>query len=618
MRSQLRTQQLTRPLTGKPSTAAIGERATIVGKNIVYNGSTVWAGTNQGNWGENYEPDAAIIKSYGANVVRILIRWQGDYDPGTDCYSASNLATCLPFNWNKFQSELDWLEAQGLWIVFAVDSNYGAATRGLGTSDWNFFDTTDTANQAKYTEEYYRFWEFLVRTNMRRNRILCWELLPEPMQTGSNASHGVTLKAWYLALMNRIRVIDPVTPFLIGGRASYGINTMSEVYFPDRTDVIYTADFLTNKVQDEDGVAASLEGVIAFRDTNNVPVLIQQWGRNTSEDEGNGTTTENLGLTAHNGGLFLLRANNVPFTHWQFHQNSVNPGAYALWYKTNANVNSADNWTPKPAEIAAFTYHMNVTGAALEAAAIAAATACGGELHYIKSDLSNVFQNSAGTTPVTAVGQPIGRINAVVGSRYWQQTTDALRPTLAAAINGYWVSFLPAAESWLACDATYFTTADTTQTVICAARPPVSAANRFLVHCGTSAATVRWPGLLITATDEAQAAWRGDDNVLQSSSTVTLCDNRAIVATASMATTTSKKVFLQGVQEGTTNTTAAGTIASLTRLRWGASSSATNGLFGPSALVFICRNAVTDEQRRAIERWAAWLVGCPFRGAIPA
>jgi hypothetical protein len=105
---------------------------------------------------------------------------------------------------------------------------------------------------------------------------------------------------------------------------------------------------------------------------------------------------------------------------------------------------------------------------------------------------------------------------------------------------------------------------------------------------------------------------------LQSSSTTTLCDNRAIVATAAMTALNDKRVHLQGVQEGVTNTTNPGSIASITRLRWGAATSGANGLGGPSPLVFVCRNAVTAEQRRAIERFGAWLVGCPFRGAIPA
>lgn len=604
---------------------SVGMRLTLSGKTMTDpNGQVaLLRGTNQGNWGENYDIDAGNIKRLGAGVVRILIRWQGPYDTGTDSYNSNPANGYLdPTNYAKFVQELDWLEAQGLWIILAFDSDYGAGNRGLGTSDWNFFDTLDTAGKTQYTAEFFAAWRKIATDARSRKRILAYELLPEPLTTGANSSHDPILKQFYRDAMDNVRTVDPTTPFLIGGRGSYALNTLTGVHMSDRTDVIYTVDLLTNKVEDEAGIAADIESLVLFRDTNNVPVLVQQVGRNTSEDEGQGTTSENSGLTALNGVLSLMNSYGIAYTHWQYHQNSTNSGAYSLWYKVDAGLDTSTNWAPKTGEIASLAYHMTQTYKSLEDDAIAAAIACGGELFYVKSDLSNVFQNSAGTTPVTAVGQPVGRINAVVGSRYFQQTTDAFRPTLAETVNGNTVSFLPASESWMSCDTTYFTTADTTQTVIVAARPPASASNRNLLHCGTSGSVVRWPALLVTATDECQASWRGDNNVLQSTSTTTTCDNRAIVATAQATTTTTsldtKKNFLQGVQEGTTNTTAPGTVANLTRLRWGASTTGANGLGGPSPLVFICKNAVTAEQRRAISRFAAYLVGAPFRGAIPA
>lgn len=600
---------------------AVGLRLTLSGKTMLNpNGQVAQLrGTNQGNWGENYDIDAGNIKRLGATVVRTVFRWQGPYDAGTDSYNSSSANSFIdPTNYAKFLQELDWLEAQGLWIVLAFDSDYGAGNRGVGNSDWNFFDTTDTAGKAQYTAEFFTAWRKIATDARNRKRILAYELLPEPLTSGADSSHDPILKQFYRDAMANVRTVDPTTPFLIGGRGSYALNTLSGVYMSDRTDVIYTVDLLTNKVEDEAGIAADIEALALFRDTNNVPVLVQQVGRNTSEDEGNGTTSENSGLTALNGALSLLNAYGIPFTHWQYHQNSTQLGNYSLWAKTNAGLNNSTNWTPKPDEIASFGFHMTQTYKSLEDAAIAAAIACGGELFYVKSDLSNVFQDSAGTTAVTTVGQSIGRINAVVGSRYFQQTTSGLRPTLATTVNGYTVSFLPASESWMSCDTTYFTISDTKQCAMVAARVPAAAANRNLLHCGTSGSVVRWPALLATATDEVQASWRGDDNTLQSTSTITTCDNRAIVATAYMDALDDKRAYLQGVQEGTTNTTAPGSVASLTRLRWGASTTGANGLGGPSPLLFICKTAVTAEQRRAISRFAAYLVGAPFRGAIPA
>lgn len=594
-----------------------GLRAILSGKSITAPGVTKWRGTNQGNWGQNYQPDAAQILSTGANVVRIVIRWNGAYPTGVDCYSSSSANDFVdPAHLTHFYDELDWLEAQGIWIVVAFDSDYGAGNRGLGTTDWNFFDTLDTAGQAQYLAEFKQFQRRVMRDCYHRQRILCYELLPEPLTVGANSSHGPILKSFYSDMMDNARTVDATTPFMIGGRGSYAISTVSEVYFSGRTDVIYTVDMLTNKVQDEANIAADVEATALFRDTNNVPVLINQVGRNTSEDEGNGSTTENSGLTALCGVLSILNAYGFAYTHWQYHQNTSSPTSYGLYYKTVDGVDDAGNWTGKPGEIAAFTYHMGQTGAAIEAAAIAAATACGGELYYVKSDLSNVWQTQDTSTPCTTIGQTVGRINKVVGSAStnMNQSSAGLRPTLVASVNGYAMNF-DATDDYLQLDVTYFASGDP-GTVVAAGRSPTSATNRVIFHVGTSGSTVRNPFLAVLATDEFSVSWRGDDNVLRQCNSITPGDNRAFVC-GGRKVGTSKKVYVQGVWEGTEDTNAVGTMASITRARFGATTSGTNCFGGPLCLLFLCKTTVTDDQYRAIARWGAWLAGAPFRGAIP-
>jgi hypothetical protein len=598
----------------------LGERAVVSGKRLLTSGGAplTLRGTNQGNWGQNYQPDAALIAATGAIVVRTVIRWQGAYPAGVDCYSSSSANDfCDPAHRAQFYLELDWLEAQGLWIELAFDSDYGAGNRGLGTSDWNFFDTLDTAGKAQYLAEFKQFQRSIIRDCLSRDRILSYELLPEPLTVGANAGHGPVLKAFYLDMMTNARTVDATTPFLIGGRGSYAITTVGEVYFNDRTDVIYTVDMLTAKVQDEAGIAADVEATALFRDTNNVPVLVNQVGRNTSEDEGNGTTSDNLGLTALNGVLSILNAYGLYYTHWQFHQNTTSPTSYGLYYQTVGGVDSADNWTPKVAEIAAFTYHMGQTGAAIEAAAVAAATACGDELYYVKGDLSNVFQTNDTSTPCTTVGQTVGRINKVVGSAStnMNQATAGLRPLLAASINGYAMQF-DASDDWLQLDVTYFASGDPC-TIIAAGRAPTSAAQRVIFHVGTSASTVRNPFLAVIATDEFAVSWRGDDNTLRQCLSATLGDNRAFVC-GGRKVGSSKKGYVQGVMEGTEDANAVGSMASITRARFGATTSGTNPFGGPLCMLFLCKTTVTDEQYRAISRWGAWMAGAPFRGAIPA
>lgn len=592
-------------------------RASIVGSQIRVNGvDTYFEGVNQGTWDENFSIDAPNIKALGSNVVRIVgVRWWGDdYGSGVDGYSSDpNNHYIDPAHLRQALREVDWAVAAGLWVVFTFDSNNGAGNRGLNVAIPNFFESTPEGI-AKYAQ-----WKIMqqhvVKILMSRPNILAYEVLAEPLPADSDNTWAAPLRTLYRDLIANVRAVDTRTPFLIGPRDSYGLNFINESYLSERTDCMYTADFLSNKVRNDDGIAAQMETMAAFRTTNNVPVFLQQVGRNSNEDDGNSTTTENIGLTGMNGTLSVMRALKLPFTWWQYHQNTGSPTAYALYYKTvYPGPTGPDNWTPKVNEIASYSYHMNITGASLEAAAIAAATAAGAKLFYVKSDLSNVWQANDTSTPVTATGQTVGRIDPVVGSGNFTQATVGLRPTLIAVPNGYGMNFVSASNQWLALDTTYFASGDDT-VVIVACRPETSAANRTLFMTGSSGTTVRNPYMTIVATDNAQAGWRDDASVGGTPQSTTLCDNRAIVMTA-WKSGVNKKVFLNGVQEGTTDTTAMTTMT-ITRTRLGATSAGTNGFGGPIALVCLAKT-MTDEQRRAIERWGAWLVAAPFRGAIPA
>ena len=62
---------------------------------------------------------------------------------------------------------------------------------------------------------------------------------------------------------------------------------------------------------------------------------------------------------------------------------------------------------------------------------------------YDPSDFSTMFQDSAGTTPVTAVGQPVGKILDKSGrGNHASQSTAAARPVLQQDGNGkYYLAF---------------------------------------------------------------------------------------------------------------------------------------------------------------------------------
>lgn len=61
---------------------------------------------------------------------------------------------------------------------------------------------------------------------------------------------------------------------------------------------------------------------------------------------------------------------------------------------------------------------------------------------YDPSDLSTMYQDAAGTTPVTAVGQPVGKILDKSGrGNHATQSTTASRPTLQQESGKYYLSF---------------------------------------------------------------------------------------------------------------------------------------------------------------------------------
>jgi hypothetical protein len=309
----------------------------------------------------------------------------------------------------------------------------------------------------------------------------------------------------------------------------------------------------------------------------------------------------------------MLNANKVHWSYWEYKQHGTSPDEYALNYSDGAG-----GFINKAATTASFEYHCAQTLAALEAAAVAAATAAGLNLWYVKEDFSNVFQDSAGATPCTAAGQLVKRIEKVVGSGYFNQSgADSLAPTLVLRPSGrHGLQFNEATGTYLAKNDVFFTGADDIF-VMFVGECGTGASNRVACHGGNGANTVRYPYLAVNASDVAHASCRGDDAVLQSVEGTITSSVRPIVLTFTKAGA-NKDAWMNGFAEGAQNTGAVGSIASMTRFRWGATTGGANGWSGPSDLICLGHTAPTDEQKRAIERFGLYLAAGAYRGAIPA
>jgi hypothetical protein len=105
---------------------------------------------------------------------------------------------------------------------------------------------------------------------------------------------------------------------------------------------------------------------------------------------------------------------------------------------------------------------------------------------YDPSDFSTMFQDSAGTTPVTAVEQPVGKILDKSGrGNHATQATSASRPILRQDANGKYYLFFDGVDDSLATAAINFTSTDK-MTVFAGVRKLSDAAYSYLLELSDS------------------------------------------------------------------------------------------------------------------------------------
>lgn len=80
---------------------------------------------------------------------------------------------------------------------------------------------------------------------------------------------------------------------------------------------------------------------------------------------------------------------------------------------------------------------------------------------YDPSDLSTLFQDYAGTTPVTAAGQPVGRMLDKSGrGNHATQSTYASRPTLQQDVSGLYYLACDGSNDWMVTSPINFSSTD--------------------------------------------------------------------------------------------------------------------------------------------------------------
>jgi aryl-phospho-beta-D-glucosidase BglC (GH1 family) len=305
-------------------------------------------GFNWGNWGTAQPQDAADNASQGANAVRILLRWWGNYSsPDIDSRSDASPGHIDPAHLALLDSYVSWATSQGLWVDLAVDSNCGQnATqdaamqrycdpdRQYGSNGHNFW--TDPAMRTEFIE----VWQFVANRYKNTTHIAWYEVLPEP---NPPSVRQADVTEFYKQVIRAIRTVDGNTPFLVGATSAYNIKRASDAYIPDvefQNKIIYTGNLFVRTGLSQSANIANLsmrlQGLTDLRDSHNVPIFVQQTGSKSSEDP------NNMYLDAV---LSLLNSKSVPWVWWEY-RDHVSPGGYGIYYPDRDG-----NWILKPTRL---------------------------------------------------------------------------------------------------------------------------------------------------------------------------------------------------------------------------------------------------------------------------
>lgn len=123
------------------------------------------------------------------------------------------------------------------------------------------------------------------------------------------------------------------------------------------------------------------------------------------------------------------------------------------------------------------------------------------------SDFSTMFQDSAGTTPVTAVGQPVGLIRDKSGrGNHLTQPTAASRPTLQQDASSYFYLLFDGVDDWMFTAANFDPSTTDKLLVVAGVRKLSDAARALVAKLSTGTFQIEAPPTLATATFSARSA----------------------------------------------------------------------------------------------------------------
>ncbi len=297
-------------------------------------GEILLRGWNWGEWGSAQPQDGRDNVSQGANIVRIPLRWWGDY--GSEIVGNLPVDSRIdsapyidPEHLAELDSAIQEAAAAGLWIDLFVDSDCG---QDSPSNDGGYCGSVDGSpatfvNDAQRLAQFTAVWSYLATKYKDQPFLGMYEILPEPSFgcKGQNGCADYSLApAFYAPIIASIRAIDPVTPILVGANGGYSVEKIATAWI-DAGNLVYTADFLHDYAQKPD----TLSYVTAFRAEAGVPIFIQQVGVEKADDDGGGAAPAAVILDD-------LNADDIGWTWWtyreQFGAQEDGGSGYAPYY----------------------------------------------------------------------------------------------------------------------------------------------------------------------------------------------------------------------------------------------------------------------------------------------
>lgn len=293
-------------------------------------------GVNLGCPGEDSATDPAEIAALGANCVRIKFPWWGEFSgPEIDGRDNDGFAFLSRAHFTDWIDKITAASAAGLWVIPFIDSDCGQS----GTqkpSSFGYCDphgTWGARGRNFYTDQSMRrlfaqiVWPAAAARLRTIAQIALLEIHAEP--AGDRGPEYTPLVSQVQRdIIAAVREVDADTPFLLGARGGYAIKCCDEAFLEERTDCVYTGNLLDQWVVNPEKFDDGLAYLTDMRDARQVPVFVQQLGRESAHDPDGSLMRRALARMEEEG---------VGATWWQWRQHGTGANGYALNYRETAH-----------------------------------------------------------------------------------------------------------------------------------------------------------------------------------------------------------------------------------------------------------------------------------------